>query len=170
MRALFVEQAEANRFINRQWLEILSKLPLAELDKPQGAFFGSIFATWNHILVGDRLWMARILKQPAPYNDLRHRISEAMEDFCRERDKTDVELIDLVRNEPDFERVLVYRNSRGIHGETPLYQVLAHVFAHESHHRGHISQMCHERKIEIPDGGLIEFYRGLAAKAPNARA
>ena len=79
----------------------------------------------------------------------------------------DAELIAMVKNESNVERVLKYQNSRGTSFETPLYQALAHLFAHESHHRGQISQMCHERKIDMPDGGLIEFYRRIAPNAPK---
>jgi uncharacterized damage-inducible protein DinB len=163
MKALFIEQDDANRFINRQWLDLLTPIPLAELDRPQGAFFGSIFATWNHILVGDRIWLARIHRQPAPYTDLRHRIADAMEHFRGEREATDAELIATVGAIEDFTQDLVYQNTRGTSFRTPLYQVLAHLFAHQNHHRGQIHQMCDERSIAMPDGGLIEYYRKLAA-------
>lgn len=163
MKALFAELAEANRSINRTWLDGMAHLPLAELDQPQGAFFDTIFGTWNHILVGDRIWMARIRGQPAPTSNLRERLCATMESFRQEREETDAGLIRLVSGLTDFAQDLVYRNSQGAPFRTPLYQVLAHLFAHQSHHRGQISQMCHERKIPVPDGGLIDFYRSRPA-------
>jgi uncharacterized damage-inducible protein DinB len=159
MKTLFTEQTAANRAINRSWLDGMAHLSLAELDRPQGAFFGSIFATWNHILLGDRIWMARIEGQTAPYTDLRQRICATMEDFRKEREATDAELIRIVGGETNFVRDILYQNTAGTRFQTPLYQVLAHLFAHQGHHRGQISQMCHERKIAVPDGGLIRFYR-----------
>jgi uncharacterized damage-inducible protein DinB len=162
MRALFTEYAAANRFINRQWLEAMGSLPLAELDRPQGAFFDSIFGTWNHLLITDRIWMARIRDQPVPYDNLRHRAVHTWDDLKRERVATDEDLIRMIADEKDFERILAYRSTAGAPYKTPLYQILAHLFAHEGHHRGQISQMCHERKLAMPDGGLIEFYRKLA--------
>ena len=159
MRSLFVEQALANRYINRTWLDIMATLPLAELDRPQGAFFTSIFGTWNHILLGDRIWMARFAGQPNPYTNLRERIAHTFEDFRKERSATDDLLVRMMETEQDFSRMLVYRNTQGAEFRNPLYQMLSHFFAHQAHHRGQISQMCHERKIAIPDGGLIEYYR-----------
>jgi uncharacterized damage-inducible protein DinB len=163
MKTLFVEQAEANRFINRQWLDALAPLSQAELDRPQGAFFDSIFGAWNHILLGDRLWMERIRGEPNSITNLRHRLTATLEDLRRERALTDDELARIVGAESDFSRELAYRNNRGLPFRTPLYQVLAHLFAHQAHHRGQIHQMCCERKIALPDGGLIEYYRGLRA-------
>jgi uncharacterized damage-inducible protein DinB len=159
MKMLFMDLAEANRHINRTWLDGMAHLALAELDRPQGAFFGSIFGTWNHILVGDRIWMARILNQPAPTDNLRERLCATMESFRPAREETDDGLIRLVAGMTDFAQDLVYRNTKGTRFQTPLYQVLAHLFAHQSHHRGQISQMFHERKIPVPDGGLIDFFR-----------
>jgi len=159
MKTLFMEQADANRYINRTWLDALAHLPLAELDRPQGAFFASIFGTWNHLLVGDRIWLARIQGRPRPYPSLRHRPCDSPQSLRREREATDDELIRWVAGEANFAQDLVYENMEGQPNRTPLYQVLAHLFAHQAHHRGHISQMCHERKIPIPDGGLIGYYR-----------
>ena len=159
MRTLFGEQADANRFINRQWLDALASVPLAELDRPQGGFFDSIFGTWNHILVGDRIWTERIRGEPNSIANLRQRLATTMEDFRRERALSDDALVRAVGAETDFSRVLVYRNTKGTEFRMPLYRVFAHLFAHQAHHRGQIHQMCDERKIALPDGGLIEYYR-----------
>ena len=163
MKTLLMAQAEANRYINRQWLEALSSLSQAELDRPQGAFFGTIFGTFNHILLGDRIWLGRIQGRPFGFDRLSHRICETMEHFTAERATTDQELIDLVSGENDFERRIDYRDNRGKPDGQPLYQIMAHLFAHQNHHRGHISQMCHERGIAIPDGGYIAYFRSGAA-------
>lgn len=163
MKTLFAELAEANRHINRTWLVAMAHLPLAELDRPQSAFFDTIFGAWNHILVGDQIWMARILGQPAPTSNLRERLCDSMETFRQARETTDADLIRIVAEATNFAQDIVYRNTKGTRFQTPLYQVLAHLFAHQSHHRGQISQMCHERKIAVPDGGLIDFYRSRPA-------
>ncbi|MBI3991707.1 MAG: DinB family protein [Candidatus Lambdaproteobacteria bacterium] len=163
MKRLLLEQAEANRHINEHWLAVLETLPVEELERPRGAFFHSIFGTLNHILLGDRVWLARIGMEPFKFNTLSDRITESMGEFRPARAHTDDVLIAYVSREHDFMKDIVYRNSAGSLFRQPLYQVLAHVYAHQHHHRGQISQMCHEQKIEIPDGGLIGFYRDLVA-------
>lgn len=159
MKRLLLEQMEANRYINESWIRILKSLPMEQLDKPQGAFFDSIFGTFNHILLGDRIWLSRIGLEPFKFDTLRDRLCSTMEDFSRERAHTDDVLIALVAQEHDFLKAIVYRNLAGTEFRQPLYRILQHLHDHQCHHRGHISQMCHEQKIEIPDGGLLEYYR-----------
>ena len=159
MKSLFQDLAEANRYINREWLEVLAPLSLKELDRPQGAFFGTIFGTFNHILLGDRVWLGRLGGQPFPSGKLSDRLCATVEEFRKERAKTDEALIALVEGEQNFERVIQYSNNQGNPDSQRLHQILLHLFAHQNHHRGHISQMCHERSIPIPDGGYIGFYR-----------
>jgi uncharacterized damage-inducible protein DinB len=167
MKELLLEQAEANRWINRTWLDALSRLTLEELDRPQGGFFGSIFGTWNHLLLGDRIWLSRITERHFAFNKLSDRLCADIGPFRKEREATDAEIVERVAGETDFARDLHYVNTSGKAFHTPLAQVYQHLFAHQHHHRGQISQMCHERGIKIPDGGLIAYYR---AGAPRAQS
>ncbi|MEQ9176308.1 MAG: DinB family protein, partial [Alphaproteobacteria bacterium] len=51
--------ARYNAWQNRQLTESLDAQPLEVLTEDRGAFFGSILGTLNHLLWGDRMWMAR---------------------------------------------------------------------------------------------------------------
>jgi uncharacterized damage-inducible protein DinB len=159
LRALLLEQARANQWINQEWWKALRGLSMADLDRPQGAFFGSIFGTWNHILLGDRIWLGRITGRLVMFNELSDRLCSTVEQFLEERARTDQALIDQAAAEPDLTRMLEYQDNRGQACRTPLRQVFQHLFAHQAHHRGQIHQMCDERGIALPDGGLIGYYR-----------
>lgn len=159
LQAHLLEQAEANRWINQEWWNALAALTVEELDRPQGAFFGSVFGTWNHLLLTDRSWLSRITRRPFAFKTLADRLCHSKEEFSRERAVTDEEFIRVIEGETDITRVLEYRNSRGAEFRTPVHQILQHVFVHQAHHRGQIHQMCDERKVALPDGGLIYFYR-----------
>jgi uncharacterized damage-inducible protein DinB len=163
-RKILLDQAEANRFINRQWLDVLRPIPFAVLDENRGAFFGSIFGTWNHLLLGDRLWLGRIAGKPFPFESMSERLYEDLSSFELERSRTDDEWVELVEGWKDPESPVSYRNTKGNPFTQPFSEIMTHVFAHQYHHRGHISQMCHELKIDIPDGGALEFYRHRMAK------
>jgi uncharacterized damage-inducible protein DinB len=159
LKTHLLEQANANRWINQEWWKALSGLSLEELDQPQGAFFGSIFGTWNHILLGDRIWLGRISGQDFLFQKLSDRVCASKERFSAEREKTDLELIECIAGTPDVLRVLSYRGNQSQPYATPLSRIYQHLFAHQAHHRGQIHQMCDERQIALPDGGLIAFYR-----------
>ena len=52
--------ARYNQWANRRLYGACAGLPEAEYMKPRASFFGSLHATLNHILVGDRVWMGRL--------------------------------------------------------------------------------------------------------------
>ena len=163
-RKILLDQAEANRFINRLWLNVLRPIPFATLDENRGAFFGSIFGTWNHLLLGDRIWLGRLLGKPYPFKSLSDRLCPDLAGFERERARTDNEWVEVVESWKDPESPVAYLDSKGNPYTQPFFELMTHVFAHQNHHRGQISQMCHELKIPIPDGGLLGFYRDRMAK------
>lgn len=156
---VLLAQAELNQAINEAWLSVLSEVPFAEIDADQGAFFGSIFGTLNHILLGDRIWLGRIKGEPFAFETTSDRLCGTLIEFTGERKLTDGELVRVTGEERDFSRVIEYRNSSGKPFLQPLHQILTHLIAHQHHHRGQISQMCHERGISIPDGGTIGYTR-----------
>ncbi len=160
MRESFLEQAMANQHINVAWLDALEAVPFDVLDADQGAFFGSIFGTWNHILLGDRIWLGRIAGQPYRFESLHQRLCADRASLAHERARTDGDIVALVAGESDFGRTIEYLGNQGQPDAQRLYQILNHLFAHQHHHRGQISQMCHRLQIPIPDGGLIGYYRG----------
>ena len=52
--------AHFNAWVNRRLYESVGLLPDADRRRDQGAFFGSIHRTLNHLMVVDRLWTGRI--------------------------------------------------------------------------------------------------------------
>lgn len=159
MRQLLLDQALANAHTNAAWLDVMAEVPFAELDAPRGAFFGSIFGTWNHILLGDRIWLGRLADRPFSFTSLHDRLCPDLPTLRAERARTDRDLIAFVEAADDPARPVDYRDSRGNPYRQPLYELLLHLFAHQNHHRGQISQMCHEMKLPIPDGGMLLYYR-----------
>src|SRR5690606_4729690 len=104
-----------------------------------GAFFGSLHATLNHVLVADRIWMKRFTGEgPGPY-----RLDEILfEDFVELRDARaaeDERISAYIRSldEDTLAGLLRYRaitNPTDI--EQPLLPALMHFFNHQTHHRG----------------------------------
>src|SRR5689334_23382665 len=62
----FSTLARYNAWANRRLYDAVAMLPEAEYMKSRPAFFHSIHGTLNHILVGDRIWLARIEEKPPP--------------------------------------------------------------------------------------------------------
>jgi uncharacterized damage-inducible protein DinB len=66
MNRYFVTLARYNEWANRHLYDAAAQLPEPEYMLPRPAFFGSIHATLSHILVADRIWLARIEEKPNP--------------------------------------------------------------------------------------------------------
>lgn len=52
--------ARFNRWANERLYGVVAGLSDADYRADRGAFFGSIHATLNHLLLGDRIWFGRI--------------------------------------------------------------------------------------------------------------
>ena len=53
------QYARYNRLANETLYAVCAGLSGAEYRRDLGAFFGSVHGTLNHLLLGDRIWMAR---------------------------------------------------------------------------------------------------------------
>jgi uncharacterized damage-inducible protein DinB len=152
--------ARYNGWANERLYDACAKLGDAELKAKRRAFFGSIHATLNHILVGDRLWMSRLAggSLVLPLNKILH------EDFARLRSARRVQdqlLVELVAGiaPAQLDTPLAYTNTKGLAFVTPHRLVLGHLFNHQTHHRGQAHDMLSQTDVEPPEIDLIIFLR-----------
>jgi uncharacterized damage-inducible protein DinB len=156
----FLTFAHYNAWANRRLYDACAKLPEPVYMAPRKSFFGSIHATLNHLMVGDRIWLGRIEGRPVDlaldqilYGDLTAlRVARVAED---ER------LIRLVENVDPLaiDQPLDYRNSRGERFHTPLRIVFAHIFNHQTHHRAQVHDVLSQTEVPPPPLDLILFVR-----------
>jgi uncharacterized damage-inducible protein DinB len=66
MKALFDMMAAYNAWANRRLYDSCANLTGEERRAGLGAFFGSLHGTLNHMLVADRIWMARFEGEEPP--------------------------------------------------------------------------------------------------------
>jgi len=63
-------QARYSQWVNQRLYVACASLTDDERKQDRGVFFASIHGTWNHLLLGDRVWLARLQGQPVPYQRL----------------------------------------------------------------------------------------------------
>jgi len=56
--------ADYNRWMNGQLYALAAPLGEVALREDRGAFFGSLFGTFSHILVADTIWLKRFSRHP----------------------------------------------------------------------------------------------------------
>ena len=164
----FLRFAQYNSWFNGQLFAVLARQGDAERKRDRGAFFGSIHDTLDHVLLCDRSWLSRIERSSFPFpsleraalvpdlRDLRQGITQDFETLRAERSATDAVLEAFVRELTPtlLASDLTYTNSKGMDFVCPLWQVVAHVFNHQTHHRGQVTTLLSQAGI---DPGITDF-------------
>src|SRR5690606_31033945 len=86
--------ARYNRWANNRLYDACAMLSPEDYFAPRPSFFGSIHATLNHILVGDRLWLGVFTGSgPAPLTRLDMILHEDLAALRAAREAKDAEII-----------------------------------------------------------------------------
>lgn len=163
----FRRYARYNAWINQSLLEASLSLSPAQQEQDQQVFFKSITGSWNHIMVGDLLWLNRLAiifpiladtmdNWPKP-NALNQIIYPELKQLVKPRQQLDeliIQWCDFLR-ESDCEDRLQYHNTQDELQVQPLPQVLQHLFNHQTHHRGQITALLSQQGINYGPTDLL---------------
>lgn len=164
----FSHLARYNGWMNGKLYGAAAALPDDELRRDRGAFFGSILATLQHIMVADVVWFKRMSNDrpgiaalrafddlPMPASPvhayrptlpelaaLRAALDDAIVAFCT--DLTPAELAAPVG----------YASGVATHRKL-LADLLLHAFNHQTHHRGQVTTLFSQMGIDVGDTDLL---------------
>jgi uncharacterized damage-inducible protein DinB len=165
-----------NRWMNAKLFATSAKLTDAERKQDRGAFFKSVHQTLNHILLADRVWMGRFTGE-APLGDwlgpggIRTLDQELYADFDElrsERAKTDDDIerwVSTLTSETLFGTLRYTR--KGVVNESPLWWAVAHLFNHQTHHRGQVTTLLMQLGHDPGVTDLIAMLREEPTPAPR---
>lgn len=160
--------ARYNRWMNEKLYAVADKLTDEDRKKDRGAFFGSIHRTLNHLLLADRVWLGRFnevkLEEgefgPGGIRTLDQELYSDFEELRRERAKTDDEIdayVATLTAEKLAGNLRFLR--RGAVNEFPLWHAVAHVFNHQTHHRGQVTTLLMQTGHDPGSTDLIAMLR-----------
>lgn len=166
--AHFRALAQYNSWMNGRLFELSAEVSPADLRRDMGAFFRSIHGTLNHLLLVDRIWLRRFRDAFPSWNALRTTplveefesladiLFEDLEDLRKQRVETDAAITAWVRelDESELSAVFRYANSKGVKREHPVWFGMAHLFNHQTHHRGQATTLLHQLG---KDPGMTDF-------------
>jgi uncharacterized damage-inducible protein DinB len=144
--------AAYNRWMNEKIYAVCAALTDAERKQDRGAFFGSIHATLNHLLLGDQAWLQRLCGQPVSMKTVRDELFSDFAELCAARTRMDDEIeVWAAQLTDEFADAtysffsITYQKHRRLPGG---WAIVAHLFNHQTHHRGQIttllSQLGHD--------------------------
>jgi uncharacterized damage-inducible protein DinB len=155
-----VTMAEYNRWQNENLYGCADKLDDAARRLDRGAFFGSIHATLKHLLWADQLWLSRFSESAGPRakgNAAALAEHETWEDLKRERVAFDQKIIDWAAAfapGPVTGELTWFSGGMGRQVSRPKALLMAHMFNHQTHHRGQVHALLTAAGIKPSDTDL----------------
>ena len=153
MKAHFVTMAKYNAWANARLFRMAGALQDELYRKEVGAYFKSLHGTLNHLLAADRIWMRRLTGAGDHPERLNAILFDNLPSLHTARVEEDRRIIGFVQGlaEPAFEEVLDYRTLNGTPQRQRRREILAHLFNHETHHRGQAHAILTVLGVTEPD-------------------
>jgi uncharacterized damage-inducible protein DinB len=152
-----------NTHMNERLYGMAAQLTDDDLFGDRRAYFGSVFATLNHLVAADGIWLKRFSAHPAPQPALDairaapaparldQPLAPDLPGLLKLRRHLDATIgrwaADL--REPDLDHVLVYANMKGVVSHKRYASLILHLFNHQTHHRGQATTLLSQSGIDI---------------------
>lgn len=154
--------AHYNHWANELLYSAAAQLSDAEYRLDLGLFFHSIHGTLNHLLVTDRIWMKRFTGEGDHPKTLDAIISDnfiTLRDLRRAEDERIRLYIEGLNDERLAGRFTYITTTDMRTISQRLAPALAHLFNHQTHHRGHIHAALTRLGADAPSLDLSQFQR-----------
>ncbi len=161
MKELFIQYALYNKWANDKIMDTVLQMSSEITDKPIESSFGSLRLTILHLWFTESLWWQRLhltekIVTPASDSNI------PLEAVCDGLKKQSLQWYEWVVNAKDLylNHVFAYRNSRGEEYKQPVFQMLLHLFNHQSYHRGQVIVMLRQSGVKkLPNTDFINWSR-----------
>jgi uncharacterized damage-inducible protein DinB len=153
MKTHFLTMANYNAWANVRLFQMAGGLQDEQYRRNVGAYFKSLHGTLNHLLTADRIWMRRLTGAGDHPDKLNAILFDDLSSLRLAREEEDRRIIDFVHGlaDPAFEEVLDYRTLNGTPQRQQCRQILAHLFNHQTHHRGQAHAILTVLGVTEPD-------------------
>lgn len=142
MKDHFAMFAAYNAWANTLLYEAAGELTEEELNRDTGAFFGPLINTLNHLLVADRVWLHRFSGEgmlPTSLDQILHTDFAVLRQARQEEDERIIRYVQDLTEERLCSTFTYSPLTKPGEVTQRLQSAIAHVFNHQTHHRG----QCH---------------------------
>ena len=170
MKKIFLAFAKANEEADKTIAGILGKLSNEDREKNRKSYYGSLSGLYNHVLGGTVYFLslfkasvpgnAEALKALEPLAKIEFFKGKLSEDQWKKvvagikiADKAYVDFLSLLKDN-DYEAPVNVDWYKGKPASVPLWFMLEQLTAHNTHHRGQISQILDSLKIDNDFSGI----------------
>jgi uncharacterized damage-inducible protein DinB len=174
MKKIFLNFAKFNGEADGAVFSILDNLSNEDREKERGSYYGSLSGLFRH-LMGGTVFLLGMFKSAVSGNGAALKALESLEGLAVPQDKlsdaqwkglasilnaADKAFVDFVSalGEKDYDAPVPLNWYGGNPASVPLYFMLQQLVAHGTHHRGQISQILDELKIDNDYSGInVQF-------------
>jgi uncharacterized damage-inducible protein DinB len=138
MKKHFAMMAKYNAWANERLYRMAGALPDELYRRDVGAYFKSMHGTLNHLLTADRIWMRRLTGVGEHPERLDAIVLDELPSLAAARQQEDERINRFMEGlaESSFDEMLEYQTLNGTPQRQRRGEILAHLFNHQTHHRG----------------------------------
>ncbi len=143
--------ARYNQWMNSRLYELAATLSDKQRKQDMGAFFKSMHATFNHLLLADKIWMGRFTGEPFAAKALNQELYADFADLRAERERMDQRIVQWAdaMTLADWQADLRFTPiTQPVEKVMPMWLVVTHLFNHQTHHRGQITTLFSQLGID----------------------
>ena len=161
MKEILTDLSFYNIWANQLLLDTINQLPEEKQKQELPSSFKSLYKTVLHMLDAEGIWWQRM--------KLLERITRLSDDFIGDMKELSNNFLYQNRqwsewvnsaNDHQLQHVFQYQNFNGEQFKQPIYQMILHVFNHDTYHRGQLVNMLRQLDVEkIPSTDFIAWSR-----------
>lgn len=148
----FKQFARYNSVMNEKIYDVAATLSDADRKADRGAFFGPLHGTLNHILFGDRALMMRMTAKVYELGGPAAVLYEDFEELSAARQEMDAEIEGFVAGLTQGwldEAYEWHSQMDGITRTQTRWLLVAHMFNHQTHHRGQATTLLSQMGVDV---------------------
>lgn len=161
MKKTFEQYAAYNLWANQRITETITNLTDDKINKEIESSFNSIFKTLQHLWDVEYIWWQRMKLAEHyewPGKTFNGSVLELSNNLVAQSRQWK-EWVDIA-TEAALQHEFIYRNSKKDQFKQPVYEVLLHLFNHQTFHRGQLITMLRQAGVTtIPNTDLISYLR-----------
>jgi uncharacterized damage-inducible protein DinB len=164
----FVRMAAYNAFMNDKVYGLAAQLAPGDLYGDRKAYFGSLFATLNHLVAADSIWLKRFCAHPARQSALdairaapaptalAAPLAADLPGLLAVRQALDRTIVQWAAALDDtvLDQTITYANMKGVVSHKRYASLVMHFFNHQTHHRGQATTLLAQSGI---DAGVTDL-------------
>ena len=150
---------------NQRYLTVAALLSDEQLHRKHGHSWESVHGVLLHMLSSETVWLRR-WRGESPKNHLPPQdfptLAAVKEHWATVQQEMRA-FLDL-QTEESLQAEISYSNFEGLVYRLPLWQMVAHVVNHETHHRGELAAMFALMKVPHPEEEVVQYFLALSGQ------